>query len=76
MMWIILQFNRLYLESAKEKNRDNFSLTIQEKPTIKYHTKKALYIGELPLTGAVKVTMEVKMTKILIRHYLCLVNCP
>lgn len=36
-------------EGPKEKNRDNFSLTIQENPTIKYHTKKALYIGELPL---------------------------
>ena len=36
-------------EGLKEKNRDNFSSTIQENSRIKCHTKKALYIGELPL---------------------------
>ena len=36
-------------KGLKEKNRDNFGSTIQENSRIKYHTKKALYIGELPL---------------------------
>jgi hypothetical protein len=73
-------------EGPKEKNRDNFSSTIQENPTIKYHMKKPCISVNYPWlkitshkfksTGAVKVTMEVKMTKILIRHHLCLVNCP